>query len=360
MRKIINSKKKVSFIVAGMMNVMLLMGCGSTEVNNNIMQNDEAQERLSIVTTTFAPYDFAREVVGEYGDITMLVPPAAESHSYEPTPQDIIKIQNCDVFIYGGGESDDWVTEVLGAVGNEKIKVVKMLELVDTVEEEIVEGMQAEAHEHDEVHENETVGQEIHESDKAEIQQDNQDEKAKHQDEEVEYDEHVWTSPKNAIQIVKGIEEAVSEVDTGHEAVFSQNATSYIDELETLDQQFEEVVASAKRKEVIFADRFPLRYFVEAYGLKYYAAFPGCSTETEPSAATVAFLIDKVKEDKIPVVFHIEMSNEKMADTICEATGAKKLLFNACHTVSKTDFESGVTYIDIMKNNVEVLKEALN
>lgn len=328
------------------------MGCGSTAVNSDAAQNGDAQETLNIVTTTFAPYDFAREVAGEYGQVTMLVPPAAESHSYEPTPQDIIKIQNCDVFIYGGGESDDWVTEVLAAVGNKEMKVVKMLDLVDAVEEEVVEGMQAEEHEHDH-------NDELHEEGEEEHHDEQHGEAADH-DEEIEYDEHVWTSPKNAVQIVKGIEEAVSAVDAAHEATFSQNAASYVQELEDLDQQFEEVVANAKRKEVIFADRFPLRYFVEAYGLKYYAAFPGCSTDTEPSAATVAFLIDKVKEDQIPVVFHIEMSNEKMADTICEATGAKKLLFNACHTVSKADFESGITYIDIMKSNVEVLKEALN
>lgn len=354
MKKNINRKKKLSFIAASMMSVMMLMGCGDAAVNSSAAQNDDVQEKLSIVTTTFAPYDFAREVVGEYGQVTMLVPPAAESHSYEPTPQDIIKIQNCDVFIYGGGESDDWVTEVLNAVGNEKMQVVKMLDLVDAVEEEVVEGMQVDAHDHeDELHEDDAEAhddashEEVHEE-------------AEHDHEEIEYDEHVWTSPKNAIQIVKGIQEAVSAEDTVHAAVFSQNAASYVEQLTALDQQFEDVVANAKRKEVIFADRFPLRYFVEAYGLKYYAAFPGCSTETEPSAATVAFLIDKVKEDEIPVVFHIEMSNEKMADTICEATGAKKLLFNACHTVSKADFESGVTYIDIMKSNVEVLKEALN
>lgn len=331
------NKKKLVFALSCMMSCMMLIGCGNAQVSNNTELSNE-EKGLSVVTTVFAPYDFAREIVGEHGEVTMLVPPAAESHSYEPTPQDIIKIQNCDVFIYGGGESDDWVSGILESVGNEEMKVVKMLDLVTPVEEEIVEGMQADEHEHEHEEAHEEEGHK----------------------EKVEYDEHVWTSPKNAIQIVKGIEAVISEVDEANASEYLQNATSYISELEDLDKQFEEVVANGKRKEVIFADRFPLRYFVDAYGLDYYAAFPGCSTETEPSAATVAFLIDKIKEDEIPVVFHIELSNEKMADTISEATGAKKLLFNACHTVSKEDFEEGITYLEIMRSNVETLKEALN
>lgn len=335
------NKKKLIFGLSCMMSCMMLIGCGNAKVSNNAESSNE-ETGLSVVTTVFAPYDFAREIVGEHGEVTMLVPPAAESHSYEPTPQDIIKIQNCDVFIYGGGESDDWVSDILESVGNEEMKVVKMLDLITPVEEEIVEGMQVDEHEHEHEGANEErsdVTEEIHEEE-AHEEEGNK--------EKVEYDEHVWTSPKNAIQIVKGIEAVISEVDETNASEYLQNATSYISELEGLDKQFEEVVANGKRKEVIFADRFPLRYFVDAYDLDYYAAFPGCSTDTEPSAATVAFLIDKVKEDEIPVVFHIELSNEKMADTISEATGAKKLLFNACHTVSKEDFEKGITYLEIM------------
>lgn len=315
----------------------LLIGCSKRETGSLL----KMEEGLKIIATTFAPYDFAKQVVGDEGDVTMLIPPGAESHSFEPTPQDIIKIQNCDVFIYGGGESDEWVTDILASVGSEKMRIVKMTDCVELVEEEIVEGMEheEEAHEHEENEKHETA--EAHE-------------------EEIEYDEHVWTSPKNAIRIVEAIEKAVSSADPVHEAEYTTNSTAYIEKLQELDKAFQDVVDHAKRKEVIFADRFPLRYFVEAYGLQYYAAFPGCSTETEPSAATVAFLIDKVKKDQIPAVFHIEMSNEKMADTICEATGAKKLAFNACHNVSKEDFKNGATYLDIMKDNVETLKEALN
>lgn len=359
-------KKKSLFLVfALILSVSLLAGC--TKSGASQVAGSETKDKLSIVTTTFAPYDFARQVAGEYGEVTMLVPPAAESHSYEPTPQDIIKIQNCDVFIYGGGESDDWVTKILDSIGSDHIKIIKMLDCVTLVEEEIVEGMQEDEHEHgaheetDAEHQVETEHMDEehteadHEADAMHAEEEHHDEA-----EEIVYDEHVWTSPKNSIKIVEAIAKTLSDCDLSHEEVYMANSAAYIRELEALDTAFRAVVDSAQRKEVIFADRFPLRYFVEEYGLSYYAAFPGCSTETEPSAATVAFLIDKVKEDEIPVVFHIELSNEKMADTICEATGAKKLLFNACHTISKTDFESGITYLDIMRENIAALEEALN
>lgn len=329
--------KKIILAMTLMVSVTLLFGCAKKAEDHS---KEQSGNKVSIVTTVFAPYDFAKQVAREYGDVTMLVPPASESHSYEPTPQDIMKIESCDVFIYGGGDSDEWVDGILSSIQNKDIQVIKMMDCVEVVEEEIVEGMEEE-HEHE--HEEEPDEEHEHE----------------HEEEEIEYDEHVWTSPKNAIEIVKAIETKLQEMDPSHEAAYKQNADQYIDKLNELDEAFKEVVASAQRKEVIFADRFPLRYFVEAYDLDYYAAFPGCSTDTEPSAATVAFLIDKVKTDNIPVVFHIEMSNEKMADTICETTGAKKLLFNACHTISKDDFEKNVTYVDIMNQNVEALREAL-
>ena len=340
------NKKRAALASVLIISTMLLFGCTNKEVSE--MQTD----RLNIVTSVFAPYDFARQIVGDKAEVSMLLPPAAESHSYEPTPQDIIKIQNCDVFIYGGGDSDAWVDGILGSIDNKDMKVIKMLECVELVEEEIVEGMQ---HEHDEAdeHQGEDIADQAGEAHQEEHEED-------HEHEAIEYDEHVWTSPKNAIKIVKAIETSVIEADEVNKTDYEENTWAYVKQLQDLDATFEKVVASGKRKEVIFADRFPLRYFVEEYGLSYYAAFPGCSTDTEPSAATVAFLIDKVKEDQIPVVFHIELSNEKMADTICEATGAKKLQFNACHNITKEDFEKGVTYLDVMKANVETIKEALN
>ncbi|MDR0410647.1 MAG: zinc ABC transporter substrate-binding protein, partial [Treponema sp.] len=177
--------------------------------------------------------------------------------------------------------------------------------------------------------------------------------------EEAAYDEHVWTSPKNAQRIVRVIADALCEADAEDAAFFRQNAQTYIARLAELDKEFQSVVNAAKRKTIVFGDRFPFRYFADAYGLTYFAAFPGCSTETEPSAATVAFLIDKIKAEKIPVVFHIELSNERMADAIVEETGAKKQLLHAAHNISKRDFDNGVTFLEIQKANVPRLKEAL-
>ncbi|MDR1509918.1 MAG: metal ABC transporter substrate-binding protein [Synergistaceae bacterium] len=290
-----------------------------------------ADKKPSVVTTIFPQYDFTRAIARDKAELTMLLRPGTESHSYDPTPQDILKIQNCDIFIYGGGESDEWVDGVLESMDTSKMSIISMLDCVDAVEEEIVEGMQEE--------EEEETGEE-HE----------------HED---EYDEHVWTSPANAGKIVRKIADTLIEVDPSNAGVYKNNAEAYLGELNRLDAAFRDVVKGAARKILVFGDRFPFRYFADAYGLKYFAAFPGCSIETEASASTVAFLIDKVKAEKIPVVFHIELSNEKIADTICEATGAKKLLLHASHNITKDDFESGLTYLNIMTRNVEALKEAL-
>jgi zinc transport system substrate-binding protein len=256
----------------------------------------------------------------------MLLPPGSEAHSYEPTPQDIIAIKDSNLFIYPGGENSDWVERILDSISNvyENMIVLNMLDLVDAVEEEIVEGMEEEEEE-----------------------------------EEPAYDEHVWTSPQNVKVIVAAITEALCELDNANADFYKQNAAAYSARLDELDASFKAVVGGAKRKTIIFGDRFPFRYFADAYGLEYVAAFPGCSTDTEPSAATVAFLINKVKSEKLPAIFHIELSNEKMADTISEATGAKKLLLHSCHNVTKSDFEKGLTYLEVQKANVVNLKEAL-
>lgn len=318
------NKKIISVFIMLVIAVCAFAGCG------DISQTKAKDGKISVVATIFAPYDFVRQVAGDNAELTMLLKPGAESHSYEPTAQDIKRIQESDVFIYVGGESDEWVTDILSSIGSDKTKVVKLIDCVDAVEEELKEGMEAE--------EEEEAGA----------------------GEEPEYDEHIWTSPGNAIKIVNKIAEALSETDVANKGVYETNAAAYAEKLTALDNEFKGVVESAKRRTVIFGDRFPLRYFVDAYGLDYYAAFPGCSDDTEASAATVAFLIDKVKTEGIPVVFHIELSDGKIADTICEATGAKKLLFNACHNVTKADFESGATYLGLMEGNVAALKEALN
>jgi len=284
--------------------------------------------KINVTVTNFPPFDFVRQIAGDRVNLAMLLQPDAESHSYEPSPRDIITVQNSAIFIYSGGENDAWVDRILESMNTDNMKILAMIDTVDAVEEEIVEGME--------------------------------DEEDEEESDEIEYDEHVWTSPKNAIIIVKAIADLLCEVDSGNAAFYRQNASGYVEKLASLDAAFQEVVDGAKRKTIVFADRFPFRYFADAYGLTYFAAFPGCSTETEPSAATVAFLINKIKAEKIPVVFHIELSNERMADTISGETGAKKLLLHACHNVSRSDLNAGLGYLDFMRQNVENLREALN
>ena len=252
-------------------------------------------------------------------------------HAYEPTPKDIIAIRNADVFIYVGGESDAWVQTVLEGVDNPDLRVVTLMDCVELLHEETVEGMQAERHGHD------------HDD-----------------DEDEELDEHVWTSPRNAARICRKLCDTFSAADSAHAAQYAQRCGDYVEQLDRLDAEFQDVVENAARKTVVFADRFPLRYFADAYGLDYYAAYPGCADAAEPSAATVAFLIDKVRAEGIPVVFTIELSNGKLADTICEATGAKKLEFATCHNVTAQAFANGATYLQLMERNVQALREALN
>ncbi len=319
--------------------------------------------KINITTTIFAPYDFVRQIAGEKVNLSMLLPPGAESHSFEPTPQDIITIQNSDIFIYVGGETDKWVARILQSMNTADMEILSMMDTVDLVEEEIVEGMEDDdhGHDHDGEHHDEEAEHEEH------TDEDHHDEEAEHEEhtdehhheEEIVYDEHVWTSPRNAIKIVQAITNLLCEADSANAEFYQKNATAYIAELTQLDSDFAAVVAAGTRKTIVFGDRFPFRYFADAYGLEYFAAFPGCSTETEPSAATVAFLIRKVRDENIPVVFHIELSNERMADTICEETGAKKLLLHACHNITKRDFDSGVSYLDLMRQNVGNLRTAL-
>jgi zinc transport system substrate-binding protein len=288
--------------------------------------------KITVTTTIFPPYDFTRAIAGDRVNLSMLLPPGAESHSFEPTPRDIINIQNSDVFVYIGGESESWVDRILDSMDTSKMKIIRLMDVVDVVEEEIVEGMQEEE---EDVFEN--IGVEI----------------------EPEYDEHIWTSPKNAVRMVMAISAGLCEKDGANASYYRQNTDAYITELNELDAAFQSIVNGAKRKTLVFGDRFPFRYFADTYGLSYFAAFPGCSTETEPSAATVAFLINKIKAEKIPVVFHIELSNEKMADIIAEETGTKKRLLHAAHNISKRDFDRGATYLELMTLNKDALREAL-
>ena len=322
-------KKSLIFLVILCL-VLSLCACGEAPA-------ESGGEGLDIVCTVFPAYDFAREIAGEKANVTLLVPPGSEAHSFEPTPQDIIRIENCDLLICNGGESETWLEEILA--GREKdIPSLIMMDCVDALEEETKEGMQTTEHSHEEHEEHD--GHEEHEH-------------------EEEYDEHVWTSPVNASLIVSALCDRLSAIDPENGGFYRENAVRYQSELQKLDAAFRETVEKGKFDTLIFADRFPVRYFVEEYGLDYYAAFPGCTDDTEPSARTVAFLIDKVRSEDIPAVMYIEFSNEKMADVICEDTGCKKLLFHSCHNVSAQQLKSGVSYLTLMWGNLESLKEAL-
>lgn len=295
-------------------------------------QAPETDGGVNIVATVFPAYDFARQIAGDDGNVTLLIPPGSEAHSYEPTPQDIIRIQNCDLLVCNGGESEAWLDEILGGMGNE-IPTVVMLDCVDALTEEDKDGMQVhEHHNHDHDHD-------------------------EHEDEE--YDEHVWTSPVNAQLICRAISAALCQADPAHATDYTARCVDYCVELQELDADFRGVIANAKRHTLIFADRFPVRYFVEEYGLDYFAAFPGCADDAEPSARTVAFLIDRVREEQAPAVLYIEFSNQKMADIVCEDTGCEKLLFNSCHNVTADQLRGGVTYLELMRGNLETVKEAL-
>lgn len=289
-------------------------------------------EELTIIATAFPSYDFSRQIAGDSATIRMLLSPGAEAHSYEPTPKDMIDIQNCDLFIYAGGENEAWVTDMISSLEIDEDKVIAMLDVVSPLAEETVEGMESDHH---------------------------HDESCEHHHDTEGYDEHVWTSPKNAALIAKAIADKLCRIDPANAAIYAARYEDYEAQLSNLDASFRSVIGGAKRRTVVFGDRFPARYFTQEYGLEYFAAFPGCSADTEPSAATIAFLIDKVKEQNIPVVFSIELSNGRLAAAIAEATGAKVLTFTSCHNLTKEEFDSGATYISLMEQNLANLQEAL-
>lgn len=312
--------------IAVIATIILTTGCGKTDYIPG------KKDRLNITATIFPQYDFARQLAGDKANVTMLLPPGSECHTYEPSPQDIIKIQNSDLFIYTGGESDNWIDEILRTLDTSNMKILRLMEICETVDEESVEGMQSDEHNH----ENENVN-------------------SNHK-----LDEHIWTSPYNAVKICDAISNALCELDAENAQYYNENHAEYTALLFDLDDSFREILSSSKRNTLVFGDRFPFRYFTERYGIEYYAAFPGCAEETEASISTVTFLIDKIKQEQIPVVLYPELSNHRLADTIAEETGAKALMLHSCHNVTQEDFNNGITYIELMKNNAEVLREALN
>lgn len=271
-----------------------------------------ASEELSVVAANFPAYDFSRQVLGNAGQVTMLLPPGSESHSYEPTAQDILKIQGCDLFVYTGGESDAWVDKILNSLDRE-INTLKMMDCVSVLTEE-------DGH---------------------------------------EPDEHVWTSPVNAIRITEEIRNRLCEIDSDRREIYKENAAAYIAELNALDEAFRSFFETVENKTLIFGDRFPLIYFTEEYGLEYYAAFPGCAEHSEPSAAAIALLIEKIKEKKVSTVYYIEFSNHNIADSLADATGTAAALFYTCHNVSEEQLSGGATYVSLMRENLATLQATM-
>lgn len=308
------------------------------------------QKKYSVVSTSFPGYDFARAVTKNTNISTkMLVKPGAETHTYEPTPQDIIDIKNADMFVYVGGDSDTWVEKILKDVDTKKTHVMKLIDLVSTVNEEIVEGMEDED-EHDHEHDHDHSHSHEHDHD--------HDHKHDHDEEEAgpEIDEHVWTSPKKAMEIVKKIAKVASEIDAAEETKINDNAEKYVAEIAQVDKDLHQAI-DGKISEIVVADRFPFRYFADEFSLKYAAAFSGCSEQTEASAKTISFLINKVKQDKVKKIYKIELSNGKIAETVSKDTGAEVLELHSAHNVTADDFSKGVTYVDLMKRNLLALSK---
>lgn len=349
-----NFKKIIVILLVLIVTVGCLCACGN-ETTSNIGNADDNKtasnktsdtkelknEKLSIVTTIFPEYDWVREIMGDKfadADVTMLLDNGVDLHSYQPTTEDIMKISQCDLFIYVGGESDEWVEDVMKEATNPDMKVINLLEVLegDVKEEEIVEGMEAEEEEE------ENEGEE---------------------EEEIEYDEHVWLSLKNTQKICSVIAQNIEEIDSDNADIYAANVDAYNEKLNTLDEEYKKVVEEASVKTVLFGDRFPFRYFVDDYNLSYYAAFVGCSAESEASFDTIVFLANKVDELNLSSIFTIEGSDQKIAEAIKNATSSKNqeiLTIDSLQSTTAKDLEDGKTYLSTMSDNLEVLKQGLN
>ena len=321
-------KKFLSFALSLFIVFTALFSLSSCSSEKSESKDDSG--KISVVTTIFPYYDFTRSIAGDKADIKLLLSPGSEPHSYEPSPSDIVAIENCDIFIYNGGESDEWVESVLDSIENKNMKVMRMMDYADLLYEQSVDH---DEHNHEDEHEHE------------------------HGE---EYDEHIWTSVKNAEKLSNAIYDELCVIDSANKEVYSSNIDSYLSKLQALDSEISDIVSNAKRNTVVFGDRFPFLYFVTDYSIEYECAFPGCSSETEPSISTVTHMIDFTRENQVPVVFYLEFSNGKVAKLISEDTGAKTMRFSSCHNVTKDEYADGATYISLMEQNASALKEALN
>lgn len=320
-----NFKKIILIILA----VAIFIGAGFAIIKTGEL-NNKNKDKLQVVVSNFASYDFARAIIGDNKDVelTFLLGPGKDAHSYEPTASDLIKIQNADLFVYVGGEMEKWSDKVMESLENTDNKVICIADYVDKIDEEEVDGAEAEEEE---------------------------------EEEEGAFDEHIWTSPANAIKMVETLEKAMEEIDETNKEKYKTNAESYIAKIKEVDGKIQEIVDNKKRDRLIFADKMPMQYFINYYKLEVSAAFSGCSTEVDPSAKTIAYLENKIKEDKIPVVLYIELNNGKVAKTIANeiGNGTEAMQIQTLHNVSLDDFKNGETWVSLMTRNLDVLKKAL-
>ena len=307
--------------------VTLLLGLCACSSESSYFESDDG--KLKIISTVFPPYDLAKHIAGGNAEIKILLPPGSEAHTYEPTAKEIIAIQNCDIFLYIGGENEQWADKLINSNDTSKVKIVKLIDCVPTLSEEDEEEHEDEHNHHDHDHEHET-------------------------------DEHIWTSPKNARLMLSAVYNAICEVDPVNSKTYTENKDAYDEQLAELDNDYKTAVDNANNKTIVLADKFPFRYLAHEYGLDCYAAFSSCSDESEPSVSTMIKLTKRIKEDNVPVVYYLEFSSTKIADTLCDETGVTKLMLHSCHNVSKQDIENNVSYVDLMKQNLENLKVALN
>lgn len=332
-------KKIIAAATALLVAAGMFTGCGASE--KPTAQGD----KLKIVMTIFPEYDWTREILGdqsERAEVTMLLDNGVNLHSYQPTADDLIKIAECDLFIYVGGESDGWVESALASTSNPDRAVINLIDtLGDSVKlEEVVEGMQETEHDHEEDEDH------AHDVD----------------EQEAETDEHVWLSLGNAQAVCQKIAEKLGEIDPEHEQAYTQNALAYIDQLAALDAKYQAAVDAANNKTLVFGDRFPFRYLTEDYGLNYYAAFVGCSAETEASFETIRFLAEKTDALGLSHVLTIENPNHKIAETVVANTSGKNqqvLSMDSMQSVTSKDVAAGATYLSIMEHNLDVLTQAL-
>ena len=319
------NSQMLSVIVTLLIIVIAFVGYVFYSVVTNKNVNDN---KIKVVASNFASYDFLRAIIGDNKDVdlTFLLGPGKEAHSYEPTAGDLLSIQNSDLFVYIGGDSEKWANKVLEALeNNHNKKVMCIAEVVDKLEEQEIDG--------------------------AEDEEEEEEERA--------FDDHIWNSPSNAIKMVNALEEAMEEIDENNKKEYKDNAESYIAKIKEIDNKIQEIVDNKVRDRLVFADKMPMQYFINYYKLNVSAAFSGCSTETEPSAKTIAYLEKVVKEENIPIILYIELNPGRVAKTIADETGTKAMQIQTLHNVSLDDFKNGETWVSLMERNLDVLKLAL-